>query len=394
MASALLFGCSEQRDRQSEPKPGTLLADEPFSLVGDSGAFDDKAEAHYVRYESTSGIDGAAVAVSGMVLVPKGRPQPPDGYRLVSYGHGAVGFDKSCGPTATKSLGPSDAPRVAKLLAAGYVVAVADYQGLGAGSAGQKNGAHPFREPRTTGYNLVDAARAAKALLAKLGKAFSGKWAAYGESQGGEAAWAAGNLAAGYGSGPDRDGLALVGVAAEKPPTDFAWLVDGAAAGTLSKADQLSYLRLLKGLQAAHPELSFAEYVRGPLAEQASQDAVFGCFAQGWDKVAAVAARLSPADTKPTRQQADQLRAWLRGWTLPAAGERGPSVPYFVAASLQDEVVPVGTVRAAVLHEQQRGTAVHAVITAGGKHGEFDDSDEAVAWVGDRFAGRPAPDDY
>lgn len=364
-----------------------LVQDSSLRLVGESAALGPKADAHYVRYISTSGVDGATVEVSGMVLIPKGKPAPDTGYPLVSYGHGAVGFDSSCGPTATKDLGPDDSPRVAKLLDAGYVVAISDYQGLGEA----KGPAHPFREPRTIGYNVIDAARAAKALMARLGTAVSGKWAAYGESQGGEAAWAAGDLAAGYGAGTDRgkpDGLALVAVAAEKPPTDFAWLVDGAAEGTLSQGDQLSYLRLLRGLQVAHPELDLAQYVRGPFAEKASQNAVFGCFARGGDEVVAIAKRLGPQDTRPSPQQADQIRAWLKDWRLPFASEKRPEAPFFVAASTQDDVVPVDTARRGADEEARRGTSVRLVVEDGGKHREFDDSSEAIAWLGDRFAGR------
>ncbi|MGL6235444.1 MAG: lipase family protein [Segniliparus sp.] len=395
MAGALVSSCSEQAGGSPGSGPGALVADAPLRLTGGSAALGDKAEVHYVAYGSTSGVDGSAALVSGIVFVPKGKPRPPEGYPLVSYGHGAVGFDSDCGPTMTKDLGLADTTRVSKLLDAGYVVAVSDYQGLGKGAEPEEGGAgltHPFREPRTTGYNLIDAARAAKALLGRLGTALSGKWAVYGESQGGEAAWAAGDLAAGYGSG--ADGLTLIGVAAEKPPTDFTWLVDGAAAGTLGPGDQISYLRLLRGLSVAHPELRLDDYVRGPLADKANQKTILGCFARGGARIFSIAKLLGPADTRASAQQADQLRAWLKGWKLPLAAEKSSGAPFFVAASVQDEVVPVAAVRRGIAEEKERGTAVQEMVENGGKHREFDDSSEAIAWLGDQFAGRQAPGGY
>jgi hypothetical protein len=391
VASALVSGCSKEHSAPSAP--GALAHDAPLRLVGASAALGDKADVRFIRFGSTSAAGGNLVEVSGMVLIPRGMP-PPGGYPLVSYGHGAVGFDNACGPTATKDLGPDDAPRVAALIGAGYVVAVPDYEGLGAGN--QSSGRHPFREPKTLGRNMIDAARAAKALLDKLGLAASGAWAAYGESQGGEAAWAAGDLAARYGGAE----LRLVGVAAEKPPTDFTWLVDGAAAGVLRQGDQISYLRLLRGLHVMRPELALGQYVRGPLADTANQDVVFGCFAQHGEEVAAIAQRLRPNDTALSPQQARQLTAWLADWRLPLpqtalpktapSGAQRPPVPFFVAASTQDEVVPIGSVRRAVSEERtQRSAPVRLVVQDGGAHHEFNDAAEAIAWIGDRFAGRP-----
>ncbi|ADG98301.1 secretory lipase [Segniliparus rotundus DSM 44985] len=388
LAGALLSGCSNEHAR-SALTPGALVQDAPFQLAGASAALGAKADARFIRFGSTSAARDETVEVSARVLIPHAAP-PPGGYPLVSYGHGAVGFDPACGPTATKDLGPDDAPRVGALLDSGYVVAVPDYQGLGAGAEHQGSGGHPFREPKTLGHNMIDAAHAAKALLDKLGIAASGAWAAYGESQGGEAAWAAGDLAASAGGA----GLRLVGVAAEKPPTDFTWLVDGAAAGVLSQGEQISYLRLLRGLQVVRPELALDQYVRGPLADKANQDVLFRCFAQSGDEVVAIARRLRPNDTALSPQQARQLTAWLADWRLPLpetapSGAEPAPVPFFVAASAQDEVVPISSVRRAASEEEARRSApMRLVVQDGGLHHEFDDSAEAIAWIGDRFAGR------
>jgi len=66
----------------------------------------------------------------------------------------------------------------------GYAIALTDYQGL-----------HPYLEPRTAAFNVIDAVRALRSIFPDA----SWKWLAYGGSQGGQAAWAADKQNAFYG---------------------------------------------------------------------------------------------------------------------------------------------------------------------------------------------------
>ena len=85
-----------------------------------------------------------------------------------------------------------------------YAVVASDYQGLG------KDGTyHPYLDATTEGQNLIDSVRAARKLVPDA----STRWAAFGGSQGGQAAWAANELAGGY--APE---LQLVGTASYSAP--------------------------------------------------------------------------------------------------------------------------------------------------------------------------------
>ena len=86
---------------------------------------------------------------------------------------------------------------VIAFLTDGYAVAMTDYQGL------DDVGVHPYLEPWTAAYNVIDAVRAIRNLSADV----SSNWAAYGVSQGGQAVWAANEINAEYGHA-----LKLVGV--------------------------------------------------------------------------------------------------------------------------------------------------------------------------------------
>ncbi|HMQ31228.1 MAG TPA: DUF308 domain-containing protein [Chloroflexaceae bacterium] len=103
---------------------GTVLRAEPVP------GFFPGATAHRVLYLST-GHDGAPAAVSGLVIVPDGPP-PPEGRPVVAWAHGTVGVAPNCGPSLIDGASyGATLPGLGQLLAAGYVVAAPDYQGLG-----------------------------------------------------------------------------------------------------------------------------------------------------------------------------------------------------------------------------------------------------------------------
>jgi len=155
-------------------------------------------------YFSRSGINDSTARVTGMLLVPKGQP-PDGGWRVVAFGHPATGTLPECAPSLSPTLLNSSST-VQKLLEAGYVVVMSDYQGLGSsqgpGSIDKsldwrknRDSYHPFLDSTTGGYNLIDSVRAARALMAARAQApASVEWLALGIGQGGQAAWAANEL--------------------------------------------------------------------------------------------------------------------------------------------------------------------------------------------------------
>ncbi len=176
--------------------PGTITRSEVVD------GFHEGSTAYRVLYKST-GYDGKPTAVSGLVVVPEGEP-PPEGRRVIAYTHGTVGVASRCGPSLV--AGPQQPlffEGGAALLAAGYVIAAPDYQGLGTRSP------HPYLVGESEAMNTLDAVRAANNLPEAGG---SKDFVVWGHSQGGHASLFTGQLAASY--APD---LQLLGAAAGAP---------------------------------------------------------------------------------------------------------------------------------------------------------------------------------
>ncbi|WP_311445701.1 lipase family protein [Frankia nepalensis] len=162
-----------------------------------------------VAYHTTD-HNGADVAATGVVLAPASGPGdavPAGGRPVVAFGHGTTGLADACAPSR---LEPTLAALGAtlSLVRAGYVVAAADYVGLGG------PGEHAIYAARPEGQAMLDIARAARGVpRARAGS----EVVAWGYSQGGQAALAAGALAATY--APDLD---LRGVVAMAPLVDLS----------------------------------------------------------------------------------------------------------------------------------------------------------------------------
>ncbi len=189
-------------ERVESRLPGRLVRTEPFvtKLPG--------AQAWKILYVST-GLDGRPIEVSGLVVAPD-LPPPLAGRPIVAWAHPTTGVAENCAPSLLR--GALDTiPHLAVLLALDYVVVATDYPGLGT------PGPHPYLVGESEARALLDSVRAA-AQVPKIGA--STRFAAWGHSQGGQAALFAGELARSY--APD---LTLVGVAAIAPATDLAALL-------------------------------------------------------------------------------------------------------------------------------------------------------------------------
>jgi alpha-beta hydrolase superfamily lysophospholipase len=185
--------------------PGTIVRAEIVTGVSDVPA---GATVWRALYKSQT-IYGEPIAVSGYFVVPAGS-EPAGGWSVLSWAHGTTGITPSCFPS--RFLGathPYLVPDLNRVLAAGFVVAATDYEGLG--------GIEPYLLGASEGRGVLDAARAAGHLP---GVTTSGTTVIYGHSQGGHAALFAGELAPTY--APD---LRVVGVAAAAPATNLSGIV-------------------------------------------------------------------------------------------------------------------------------------------------------------------------
>lgn len=142
-----------------------------------------------VLYRSV-GSDGKAIAVSGTVSLPKGKP-PKGGWPVVTYAHGTTGIADVCAPSRDTGALPLHAynsyafPLFERWLKHGYAVVRTDYQGLGT------PGDHGYLVGVDEGRSTLDIVRAARRLDPRVGR----RVAITGHSQGGHSALWAGAIA-------------------------------------------------------------------------------------------------------------------------------------------------------------------------------------------------------
>ena len=166
------------------------------------------AKAWRILYSST-GLDGKPVQVSGIVVAPE-LPPPLAGRHVVAWAHPTTGVADNCAPSLRAEVFDS-IPHLPALIALDYVVTATDYPGLGTA------GPHPYLVGESEARALIDSVRAARE-IDKAGA--SVRYAAWGHSQGGQAALFAGEIAPIY--APE---LTLAGVAAIAPATELARLL-------------------------------------------------------------------------------------------------------------------------------------------------------------------------
>lgn len=199
----------EARSRLASAKPGQLLKSE--AIAAPPGA-----KAWRVMYASRT-WDDRPVAVTGWIAAPAAATSAPR--PVLSWAHGTTGVARGCAPSlapdparsflprggATNFPVDVGAPYLQELLARGYVVVAADYQGQGG------PGAHQYLVGETAARGVLDAARAA----ARLPAAHAGKDVAMlGWSQGGQAALFAGEIAPAYAPDLKVRGIATLAPAA------------------------------------------------------------------------------------------------------------------------------------------------------------------------------------
>lgn len=360
---------SDVPETPTSAAPGTLLAD-PVDFTGYPALASLTSTSVSVLYGSTSGIDGSTTAVSGLVLVPKGEP-PSGGWPIVSVGHATTGTDTRCAPSRRIGLLGS-LTTVIPFLANGYVVAMTDYQGLGA------PGPHPYLDSTTAAFNVIDIVRAAR----EVEPTTSDTWVGYGVSQGGQAVWAANEQAGDYGGG-----LRLAGTISMSPATDLTPVVSAMEEGTLTREQVILLPSVLKGLSVAHPDLVTSDYLHGELFDR--RDVFTACEGENSGLQSSIAESVTPADYAPVdRAAADRLRAWLSDAGVP---RRAATAPMFVGyGDLDTLTLPAWTIDA-VRRACALGDTVELREAAGQGHGILDLGSAPAEWLRGRYAGEPAP---
>ncbi len=261
-----------------------------------------------VLYLST-GLDGRLVPVSGLVLAPRG-PVPPGGRPVVAWAHPTTGVATGCAPSLLGrhffegTLGiPGSISGLSALLAAGFAIAATDYPGLGT------PGPHPYLVGESEGRAVLDSVRAARGLL-QVGA--GNRFAVWGNSQGGQAALFAGQLAAAY--APE---LSLLGVAAAAPPTDLAALLEVGLGTDIGKV--LAAYSLWAWSRVYQASLSG---VVSPAQQPAVDSVASTCVTNAWQALAVLSA------AKPLREGFPSVNpGTLQPWQTLLAREPARTVP-------------------------------------------------------------------
>ncbi|WP_319454955.1 MULTISPECIES: alpha/beta fold hydrolase [unclassified Mycobacterium] len=318
-------------------------------------------------YTSVSGVDGTIRQVSGAFFIPRGSP-PQNGWRVISLAHATTGIDNGCGPSAEPDL-RGYLPTIRSFVAQRYAVALSDYEGLG------ESGSHPFMEPRTAAFNVIDAVRA----LRESSPTVSTRWVAVGSSQGGQAAWAANELNSYYG-----DGIELLGSVAMAPAANITGVANLAWAGSLTEEQQSLYPLMIVGLERYNADLDERAFLHGRIA--ADKGALADCQSPVTDP----GNGSTRADLKPdTLLDVDRLRDALQRIALP---QRQLDKPMLVVNGTRDETVLAPWVSSAVSDSCRLGGQIERVEIPDAGHADLaaEADDTVQGWISYRFA-RLAP---
>ena len=346
-------------------KPGTVIRIEAFQ------ASPRGAQAYRVLYRSV-GLDGEPIAVSGTVIHPLGQP-PAAGRNVVAWAHPTTGVARKCAP----SLWPrmfDEIPGLDEMLERGYVIAATDYPGLGTA------GIHPYMIGESEGRAVLDAVRAAVAMPETGAIA---RFAVWGHSQGGHAALYAGELAHRY--APD---LALLGVAAAAPASYL---------GPLFEAD----INSTDGrVLAAYALWSWSSVYRVPLETVLRPQALPALRKVASDCIEAINQALGALMAERPLQKAflkgdlTKIEPWRTFIARNTPGHAPSGVPYFLAQGTADQIVRPAIAARFMQALCQQGAPVRFVSLPGTSHTAVarGSARAAVAWMTDRFAGAPPPD--
>jgi len=147
-------------------KPGELIRSEP------SNQYSIPYELSVLRilYHSRTS-HGEDVAVSGVVLIPDGKP-PAGGWPVIAWAHEFRGMARQCAPTLMRNLGVG--PLLAMYANLGYAVVATDYAGLGSDSG------KSVEDMESNARDVIYSVAAARAAVKEIGV----KWIAVGAFQG------------------------------------------------------------------------------------------------------------------------------------------------------------------------------------------------------------------
>lgn len=346
---------------------GTLIAADP---VVDTPA---GMQAWRVKYWTTDAA-GRPREVTGMVVAPR-EAVPAQARPVLAWTHGTWGVASRCAPSLSKDFWSVTAGLGA--VRNGYVVVAPDYPGLG--SAGM----HPFLIGEDTARSVIDGVRAARSIP---GAAAGSRYAVWGESQGGHAALWTAQTSRAY--APD---LTLVGAAAAAPPTDLAQNLRSTSN------------RALKSFFTAYIGRSWSVSYGAPLSSLGNRQtqgiitrlADNNCITLNMKPKLGMILGISVLNSRLQSIDIGRIEPWagLARRNSPTIANIG--VPLLIAQNAKDDLVAPAVTAAHVRGLCRSGNRVRSIAISGEGHATSakDSAAATLAWIADRFAGKPAPSD-
>jgi hypothetical protein len=344
-------------------KPGTLVRAQRL----DQPSITPPSTVWRISYHSRNRT-GRDIVVSGFAMVPK-APAPSGGRPVFAWAHGTTGLGDQCAPS--RNIRDNLAPYGYEQLQAGAVIVQTDYEGLGTPLA------HTYLDGVSEGHAVLDSIRAARHLQG-VGS-ISGAVIA-GQSQGGGAALWAAQLAHKYAPEVDLRGVLALAPAAELT-TIAAVLPDSPYRGLLLLASD--------GFHSSYgAEFDPAQFLT-PAANadltKAAGECVDDTVKRYQNATAGAVVTKSPNDVPAVRRILEQN----------SPGATAPGVPIMLVQGSLDQQIPLTVTAQLDLKYCRLSATVIRRVEPGADHDGVIDAAhaQAIAWIADRFAKKPAPTD-
>jgi pimeloyl-ACP methyl ester carboxylesterase len=350
--------------RLAPAAPGTLIA------VRDAAAQARRVgagRAWQMLYHSTS-LSGHDIAVSGLVLLPKGVP-PAHGWPVAAWAHGTTGLADQCAPSIATDLGhDSSAVReVGALLLQNLAVVASDYPGLGT------PGVHTYLIGQADARAVIDSVTAAHSLL---GTRVSASWITVGHSEGGQTA-----LFVAQAADQRAPRLNFLGTVALAPASTLNALIPFAE-GTKDPVEQAYLVYALEGLSAVDANVH-VEPLLTPQARALLPVTTKGCIDDIVnDFTSKHVNRLLDTDSATK----DRLSRALAHYDNP--DQMGAAEPILITQGIADRDVPAIATQALVTRLCALGDRVEYRLYAGLDHNNLVAGSQGVitGWITARLA--------
>ena len=336
-------------------KPGELIRSEPFYRY----RLAYEVSAVRILYHSRDS-NGKDVAVSGVVLLPEGKP-PASGWPVIAWAHDFTGSARECAPSLLRNL--SEGPLLSMYAELGYAVVASDYAGLGTAFP------HAALDMQSNATDVINSIPAARAAVPELGT----QWVAVGYSQGGLVAVGVAEQVSEVGDSKFLGAISISGVG--EPQELFERLSGG--------PDTSMLVFLARGIKTVFPEFRVEEMLT------VSAMPLYQFLGHSCE----VRMGPQPAPAELVRPGWENSRYVQEFFTRNRPGLKPARGPLFLISGEADLGVPSAVTSKAVAQLcRQKDRVLFATYPGLNASTALGNSvSEQISWIRARFAGLPAP---